>query len=179
MKKLGIVMICGILCLFCVSDVYARQLVIGAQYSGVLGSGMVDNEFDQGLGFIGELIIGNSGSSEWVLWGIGGYWTENHVKKSSAKVRIFVPYYTEYRKILGSSKKFDPYISFGAGWLTMAFDDTEGVDNQGYLSVGVGSKFRMGEKMFLQATIKPYLLLWNDLEQNTGFETHLGLGFDM
>ena len=179
MKKLGTMMICGILLLCCVSDTYAWQLALGVQYSGVLGSGMEDNEFDQSPGFIGEFSISMPGSWEWVVWGMGGYQTENHVKNSSAKVRFWVPYYTEYRKIIGSSSKFDPYLSIGAGWVMMAFDETEGADNQCYLSAGIGSKLWMGEKMFLQAAIKPYFLLWNDLEQNTGFETHLGIGFGM
>lgn len=176
MKKLGVV-IWGIIILCFVSDVSAeKRLSIAVQYGGLMDSGIADNSFEKGIGVLGELGLVLPSGWEWVVFGTSVYWSENKVGKSTTKAQFYVPYYTDIRR----SKKFgsfEPFLSIGTGWTRMHFDETDGSDNQWFISAGVGSYFRLGDRMALQVMIKPYRVFANSLENEWGLETHAGIGF--
>lgn len=177
MKRLSVMI--GIILSLHVSEAIAQgkgshYLIAGMQYGGLMGSGEAGNHFDKGTGFFVEWGVVEYGAGGTAI-GTGVYRTTNRVGESSAEASFYVPFYIEGR---GKFKKHPHYFwSFGIGWSRMHFEGTNDSDNQGFISAGVGRHIRLGEKGILQATIKPYMVFWNSLEQRWGIEANMGIGF--
>lgn len=155
----------------------AKDMLIfsgGYNRNSFLGEGEAGNTFDYGHGYNFEFGFKDENFC-WIIYGISGSTSDNHVKSSVAEATFFTPYYTEFRFYTFYGLLF---YFFGFDLNQMKFENTEGSDLQYFWSLGLGGHIQMGS-WFLQPKLKPYLVTSNTLDQDWGIQMQLNLGFSL
>ena len=170
-----------LLALCCLSMEAAAQItsrawmILGAQYSGIQGTGEGNNSFDMGYGGVFELGFYDTNGWGVVAYGTSLFRTKNRVGDHAVKARVFYPYYLDIRRYF-LNPYVSPFFSFGGGFGRMHFDGTKGSDNLYILSTGFGVHIPGNSDAFIQVMVRPFYIFDNSVGQKWGIETHVGIG---
>ena len=178
MRKLRLLLILALGCLTteAAAQITSRAwMILGAQYSGMQGTGEGDNAFDMGYGGVFELGFYEANGWGMVAYGTGLYQTKNRVGDDAVKARIFYPYYMDIRRYF-LNRYVSPFFSFGGGFGRMHFEGTKGSDNQYFLSTGLGAHIPGNSDVFIQVMVRPFYIFNNSVGQKWGIETNVGIG---
>ena len=129
-------------------------------------------------GFFSELGVFFT-KNKWamVLYGFNSYGSKNWVRGESIDATISVPIYMELRVFFNEKSSFSPFVSFGLGMNTIKFENTKGAEAHLLLTAGLGTHLLVGKNFLLQAMVRPYLMVNNELGQSFAFETQFGIGY--
>jgi len=126
----------------------------GAQGVQLFGSGTGGNSFDLGYGYCVEL--GGAINRFSAAIGVNSTGLVNRVKNSEAHATLGMPFYVEFRYDCTAQSPF-VYLLLGIDAGHLGFERTDGSMKLNLVSLGVGSRFMIGD-VFIQPKLKAFLL---------------------